>query len=495
VLANALEPGRAYVIRIGGGAADVAGVPLGEPVTIAFRTVAAGLAPVAVLPADGVDGIAPSAPIAVVFDRPIDPDSVSADLVTISPDVAGSLDVVTPAGISVADGDPGSGTILRFTPSGPLPLNTTFEVSIDPGLRAIDGGLMAEPLSWTFTTGAPAATLSNQVTFISDRGGVANVWAMNPDGSGQHEVSTELAPVLDYAISPDASRLVVADGRRLIAMRADGSGRQVLTDDDHLEFDPTYAPDGQRLAFGRADADTGQGLGLWLVSVAGGEPTQVEPPPELGADPTPSPSGAEGDGLLRAPRFSPDGQALAFVDLAGSVAILELPSERLTSMEAVAAAPPAWLPDSSGILITHGSEVSARLVSPDGRVHPMDAQANDDLAVGLMSRSGTALVETAVGAGSALVDVDRDGRLAFLVAGGRLHLSGGPDDRGEAVPATDDETVLSGAFATGEDAMVIVVVPPRGEIEAGEGRLEHLDLATGERTVLAPDGARPRWLP
>jgi len=494
VPSGSLAPGREYVIDIGEGAADVAGVALGERVTIAFRTVAAGIAPVAVLPADGVDGIAPSAPIAVVFDRPIDPDSVTADLVSISPEVAGSLDVVSVAGIPVSDGDPSSGTIVRFTPSGPLPLNTTFEVSIAPGLRAIDGGLMAEPHSWTFTTGAPAATLSNQITFISDRGGVANVWAMNPDGSGQHEVSTELTPVLDYAVAPDGSRLVVADGRRLIAMRADGSGRSVLTDEAHLEFDPAYAPDGQRLVFGRADAETGIGLGLWLVSVEGGEPTQVELPPEVGADPTPSPSGAEASSLLRAPQLSPDGQALAFVDLAGSVAILELPSERLTTVEATAVSPPAWLPDSSGILVTHRRAVATELVSADGRVHPMDARAEDVVAVGLMSRSGTALADTEVGAGGALVTVDRDGRIAYLVSDGRLYISEGPDDRGEAVPATDDERVLGAAFATGEDAMVIVVAP-RGDEDAVSGRLELLDLGTGERTVLAREGSRPRWLP
>ena len=491
-----LDPGREYSIHIGEAAADVAGVALAERVSIAFRTVAAGIAPVAVLPADGIDGIAPTAPIAVVFDRPIDPDSVDADLMTITPEVAGSLDIVSVAGIPVDDGDPSAGTILRFTPSGPLPLNTTFEVTLAPGLRAIDGGLMAEPHTWTFTTGAPAATLSNQITFISDRGGVANVWAMNPDGSGQHEVSTELTAVLDYAISPDGSRIVVADGRRLIAMRADGSGRSVLTDEAHLEFDPAYAPDGQRLAFGRADAETEAGLGLWLVSVDGGEPTQVELPPEVGADPTtePSPSGAEGEALLRAPRFAPDGQALAFVDLDGRVGILELPSERLTTVEAVAAARPAWLPDSSAILVTHRRPVGMALVSRDGLVHPMDPRAGDFLAVGLMRRSGTTLVETDLGAGTALVAVDRDGRIAHLDADGRLYLSDGPDDRGEAVPATDDERILGADFATGEDALVIVVAP-RGDAEAVSGRLELLDLETGERTVLAPEGSRPYWLP
>lgn len=482
VPADALAPGRTYVIRIGADAADVAGVALGEPVTIEFQTVAAGLEPVAVLPADGVDGIAPTTPIAVVFDRPIDPDSASTDLVTITPDVAGSLDVVPAEGSD-------SGAVLRFTPSGPLPLNTTFEVSIAPGLRAVDGGRMAEPLTWSFTTGAPAAALSNQVTFISDRAGIPNVWAMNPDGSGQHQVSTELTPVLDYVVSPDGSRIVVADGRRLVAMRADGSGRSVLTDDEHLEFDPAYAPDGQRLAFGRADAATGDGLGLWISSADGGGAIQVEFPPEIGAEPTPSPSDGEGGaGSLRAPRFSPDGQALAFVDVEDrAVGILELPSERLTRADATATSPPEWLPDSSGLLVTYRPRGAGQpFVSPDGLVHPMDPNPPDVMVIGRMSRSGVSLVPTDFGAGpgAALADIDRNGRVAYL-AGGRLYVADGPDEDGELVSATAEDTVLGAAFASGEDAMVIVVA----------GRLELLDLGTGERTVLVAEGSRPRWLP
>ncbi|MEP7082806.1 MAG: hypothetical protein ABI841_07505, partial [Chloroflexota bacterium] len=183
-----------------------------------------------------------------------------------------------------------------------------------------------------------------------------------------------------------------------------------------------------------------------------------------------------------------------FVDLTGAIAILELPSERLTTVEATAVAPPAWLPDSSGILVTQGRAVAAPLVSPDGRVHPMEAIPDDSVAVGLMRRSGTALAGTALAAGGALVTVDRDGRLAYLVPDGRLYVSDGPDDPGEAAPATDDERVLGAAFSTGENAMVIVVAP-RGEAGAGSGRLELVDLETGERTVLAPEGSRPHWLP
>ena len=38
--------------------------------------------------------------------------------------------------------------------------------------------------------------------------------------------------------------------------------------------------------------------------------------------------------------------------------------------------------------------------------------------------------------------------------------------------------------------MVVVL-----DAEDGSGRLELVDLDTGERTPLAPDGSRPRWLP
>ena len=250
-----LEPGRDYEVSIGADAADAAGVTLDEPVSLAFRTVSPGLAAETIVPADGVDGIAPTAPIAVIFDRPIDPSSVSGDQLTISPDVAGTLEVVALPGDP--PDDDGAGSLLRFTPSGPMPPNTTFEVELATGPATTTGETMGEPLTWTFTTGPPTAAVSNGIAFITDRGGVANVWFMNADGSGQRQVSVELEPVLDYAVAPDGSSLIVSDGRRLIYQLADGTDRRILTDDEHLEFDPTYSPDGQLVAFGRADAETG----------------------------------------------------------------------------------------------------------------------------------------------------------------------------------------------------------------------------------------------
>jgi hypothetical protein len=90
--------------------------------------------------------------------------------------------------------------------------------------------------------------------------------------------------------------------------------------------------------------------------------------------------------------------------------------------------------------------------------------------------------------------VDRVGRVAYLDRGGHLLVSEAPDERGDPVEGMEDVTVASAAFATGEDAMAIVVVP-LDDPDGTSGTLEHLDLDSGERTILAPDGAHPRWLP
>jgi len=483
-----LRPDTAYEVSVSGDATDAAGVAIEEPFVITFSTVEPGLRADRLVPADGVDGIAPTTVIAIVFDRPVDPDSIDGDALQIRPEVAGTLEVMASADDEDAEG---ARRVLRFTPSGPLPPNTTFDVEVAPDIvSTTDGGGLAEPLAWSFTTGAPAATLSNQVTFLTDRSGVTNVWAMNPDGTGQHQVSAELAPILDYAVAPDGSSLVVADGRRLVFLRADGADRRVITGDEHWEFDPTYAPSGRVIAFGRADATSGAGLGLWEWEVGSGEAQPVELPDEEPASPMPSPGDEDAPGrVLRAPRYSPDGLALAFVDGAGAVGLLELPDQRLTLVPFAAAAPPAWLPDSSAVLLggspLGGPGEAAPLTAPVERLAPGPGDAVHRLA-----RSGTSTRDTALGAGWRVMAVAGEGTIAYATDQGRLGMTD-DEDEVDAPVLVGDARVIDAAFAPGEEALVIVVAAEG----ATAGSIERLDIATGDRTVLATEGWLPRWLP
>ncbi|HEY4632330.1 MAG TPA: Ig-like domain-containing protein, partial [Candidatus Limnocylindrales bacterium] len=343
-----LDPNRRYSLTIGVGALDQAGTPLDAPVRITFRTVLSSLEPATLFPADAVAGVAVNGPIAIVFDRALDPGSLNDDLLSIEPAVAGSLDVIAaPGAAGLADGEP---RILRFQPSGILEPNTTYDVTLRPGLLGADGAGLPAAISWSFTTGAPTATLSNQIVFLSDRAGIANLWAMNPDGTNQHQLSVELSGVIDYAVAPDGGAFVVADGAAIVWQRADGSARRPLTDVGSVEFDPSYSPDGGTLVFGRADPAAGSGLGLWTRNGDGSHPRPVELPADESAPPSPSPPARLP--LLRAPRFSPDGTALAFVDDAGSVSILDLETRVVSTAAFLAESEPIWLPDGSGVLVS-----------------------------------------------------------------------------------------------------------------------------------------------
>jgi hypothetical protein len=312
---------------------------------------------------------------------------------------------------------------------------------------------------------------------------------MNPDGTGQHQVSAELAPILDYAVAPDGSSLIVADGRRLVFLRADGADRRVITGNEHWEFDPTYAPSGRVIAFGRADATSGEGLGLWQWEVGGGDPQPIELPDAPSAIPSgPSASDEEGGPLLRAPRYSPDGLAIAFVDASGAVGLLELPAQRLTLVPFAAAAPPAWLPGSSAVLLG-GTPLdavgeAAPLVAP---VEPLSPAAGD--AVHRLARSGTSTRETGLGAGWRVLAVAPEGTIAYATDEGQLGMTSDEDDA-DGPPLVDDARVIGAAFAPGEEAIVILVAD-----EGRGGSIERLDLASGDRMVLATEGWLPRWLP
>jgi hypothetical protein len=493
------EANRRYSLTIGVGARDQAGTPLELPFRLSFRTVAARLGVEGIVPADTVAGISVTTPIALVFDRALDPESAQDDLLTITPAVAGSLDVMAaPGGAGLDDAAP---RILRFQPSGPLDPNTTYAVTLGPGLLGADGAGMATGVSWTFTTGAPTATLSNQVVFLSDRAGIANLWAMNPDGSNQRQLSAELSPITGYAVAPDGRSFITGDGAVVIWQRSDGSARRLLTDPGVIEFDAAYSPDGTVITFGRADPRLGSSLGLWMRDADGTDPRPIELP----SGPVASPSAAEPTPvpLLRAPRMSPDGTALAFVDEAGRVAILDLELKQLASAPFVALSEPTWLPDGSGVLVA-GLPAGSAIGSSHQRTHSAVAildPASSELTAAQVAalhvvrfnRFATSVRATAFGAGASRPTVDANGRLAFVrlagveVDSGTLWVASAPDDAGEEIVVPAGGRPGSASFAPEPGSLVI------GQAEPGGVWL--LDLATGDGRRIAVDGWMPRWLP
>ena len=304
---NPLAFSTTYTISLGDPAVDTDGTLL-SPYATTFTTVGMGLRANALIPAAGVAGVSVLSPIAVIFDGPIDPSSI-ADAIHLTPPVSGQIEVVTlpddrqpsvpaspsPAQPAASPAAPGN-NVLVFTPDSPLAAHTTYTATMSSNVLRTDGEA-ATAETWTFTTGEPSTSALNQIVYLSDRGGVANVWLMNPDGSNQREVTAELVPVSGFDVSGDGNTIAYAAGGVVKRMAIDGDNVHVITPTGSFDYAPEFTPDGTAIVVGRRDA-TGADQGYWRIPIiSGADPSQV------------SPDGAPGLGSVAPPRRRADGLA------------------------------------------------------------------------------------------------------------------------------------------------------------------------------------------
>ncbi|MFN2455980.1 MAG: DUF4214 domain-containing protein [Pyrinomonadaceae bacterium] len=97
------------------------------------------------------------------------------------------------------------------------------------------------------------AASTARIAFASDRDGNFEVYAMNPDGSGQTNLTNNAAEDFNPAWSVDGTRLAFVSNRdgnnEIYVMNADGSNPLRLTNNSAEDLSPAWSPDGTRIAF------------------------------------------------------------------------------------------------------------------------------------------------------------------------------------------------------------------------------------------------------
>jgi Tol biopolymer transport system component len=219
------------------------------------------------------------------------------------------------------------------------------------------------------------AALSWPLVFVSDRGPNYEIFAMLPDGSGQHPLTKSAEQNSWPALSPDGKRVAFARTIRgntdVYVMNVNGSGLRRLTHARAPDYHPTWSPDGKRIAY---EGMEGGQADIHVMNANGSHDVDITNNPALDGSPAWAPDGNEivfessRDGRDELYSILPDGSRL----------------HRLTDSKGENT-DPAWSPDGRTIAFSSTRDGPPRLyeMDPDGATQIMVSPPPSGLGPGV----------------------------------------------------------------------------------------------------------------
>ena len=445
---------------------------------------------VAVEPGRDAAEVPSTAPIRILFNRPMDPQSVLTHL------------KITPEGMGQVIWQDKQISIL---PDEPWPFGGEVTVKLSAGARSDRFLPLLFGETWSFQVGEP------RVVYLWPDSVQADLFVHSITEQGDRHLITEITgSVLDYSVSADGVQIVYTavmddSGTDLrVYDLIEGEDRLIQRCEPDVRCKaPSISPDGRWLAYERESLSDGAGgvaitthSRVWVVPLEGGaDPIPVGPEEHLTGTPGWSPS----DWLTY---YDTSLQAIALVDFAGSQEVS--PFNYLPSGLGVAG---TWTPDGRYI-------VYPEIVFPQdlvGEIGPvLEGVEGGPLFYSHLYRveAISGLIEDISPGGELMVEdvspvFSPDGKwIAFArryldplrwTPGRQVWLMRA--DGTEAVPLTYDSTQLHTSLAWSPDSKRLVFMRRSASDFSQPAEIVWLDLGELQLISLVEGGFLPRWIP
>jgi Tol biopolymer transport system component len=191
------------------------------------------------------------------------------------------------------------------------------------------------------------------IYFVSRQEGTFDIYSMNPNGKSVKRLTKGIGALYAPELSPNGKRIVFTNhGNGIWVMRADGNNPHPLTNKD--DIDPTWSPDGMRIAFASSRTGSRQ---LYVMDSDGSEIEQLTDLNNMGGRSTWSP-----DGTKLAFYRGPEGDRNIFIVDVNSKEVTRLTSDGDNLG-------PSWSPDGNWIAFTSFRDGNNEIyiIHPDGR--------------------------------------------------------------------------------------------------------------------------------
>lgn len=283
-----------------------------------------GVSVLAVSPLDGAAAAA-SAPVAITFGEAMDAASVESRF-SLQPQTAG--DFIW------------RDNTLYFLPEQAFAEGQTYTVRLASGASTYLGHVLAEELSWSFTTRSPGMAFMRS----SDQG--AELWTLTDLEGAPRQVTDMAGDVFDFAVSVDGQQILYSAFNEQAGIdlwlvdRQGEDNRMVL----NCGLDRCYAPDWSadgRVAYSRAPGplNPGEGYGaprIWLLEPATGQSVRLH---------------ADTQKIGYGPSWSPDAGRLAYYDgVQNRIVVVDMLSGQETYLPSRVGVVGSWMPDGDQML-------------------------------------------------------------------------------------------------------------------------------------------------